>query len=204
MNQINKINKISFSFYQFGPILAKYKLNDEFINTLLTKGTKSNIDISTKLAGHIDNEKEFSKQDIDWFLNETQEIFLNYIEYLKINSLKNSNVKTVSLKKLWINFMKKGEFNPVHHHTGDISFVIYTEVPNELKIENKNFKGIGSGPGTINFLYGEMSNSYKTEYNMLPTTGDMFIFPASLRHYVPPFKSDCVRSSVSGNFKFEY
>ena len=204
MNQINKINKINMSFYQFGPILAKYKLNDEFIKKLLTKGTKSNIDISSKLAGHIDNEKEFSKQDIDWFLNETQEIFLNYIEYLKKNSLKNSNVKTVSLKNLWINFMKKGEFNPIHHHTGDISFVIYTEVPNELKIENKNFKGIGSGPGTINFLHGEMSNSYKTEYNMLPSTGDMFIFPASLRHYVPPFKSDCVRSSVSGNFKFEY
>ena len=204
MNQINKINKIEFSFYQFGPILVKYKLNNEFINTLLTKGTKSNIDISSKLAGHIDNEKEFSKQDIEWFLNETQEIFLNYVEYLKKNSLKNSNVKTVSLKKLWINFMKKGEFNPIHHHTGDISFVIYTDVPDELKIENKNFKGIGSGPGTINFLHGEMSNSYKTEYNMLPSTGDMFIFPASLRHYVPPFKSDCVRSSVSGNFKFEY
>ena len=100
--------------------------------------------------------------------------------------------------------MKKGEFNPIHHHTGDISFVIYTEVPNELIIENKNFKGIGSGPGTINFLHGEMSKSYKTEYNMLPSTGDMFIFPASLRHYVPPFKSECVRSSVSGNFKFEY
>ena len=204
MNQINKIKKINFSFYQFGPILAKYKLDEKFITTLLTKGTKSNIDISSKLAGHIDNEKEFSKQDLDWFLNETQEIFLNYIEYLKANSLKNPNVKEVSLKKLWINFMKKGEFNPIHHHTGDISFVIYTEVPNELTIENKNFKGIGSGPGTINFIHGEMSKSYKTEYNMLPSTGDMFIFPASLRHYVPPFKSECVRSSVSGNFKFEY
>ena len=204
MNQINKIKKINLSFYQFGPILAKYKLNEEFITTLLNKGTKSNIDISSKLAGHIDNEKEFTKQDKDWFLNETQEIFLNYLEYLKINSLKKPNIKTLSLKKLWINFMKKGEFNPIHHHTGDISFVIYTEVPNELIIENKNFKGIGSGPGTINFLHGEMSDSYKTEYNMLPSTGDMFIFPASLRHYVPPFKSDCLRSSVSGNFKFEY
>ena len=46
MNQINKINKIDLSFYRFGPILAKYKLNNEFISTLLAKGTKSNIDIS--------------------------------------------------------------------------------------------------------------------------------------------------------------
>ena len=63
MNQINKIKKIDLSFYQFGPVLAKYKLNEEFITTLLTKGTKSKIDISSKLAGHIDNEKEFSKQE---------------------------------------------------------------------------------------------------------------------------------------------
>ena len=27
----------------------------------------------------------------------------------------------------------------------------------------------------------------------------MFIFPASLKHWVFPFKSDCVRISVSGN-----
>ena len=27
----------------------------------------------------------------------------------------------------------------------------------------------------------------------------MFIFPATLKHWVFPFKSDCVRISVSGN-----
>ena len=28
----------------------------------------------------------------------------------------------------------------------------------------------------------------------------MFIFPAWLKHWVAPFKSDCTRISVSGNF----
>ena len=32
-----------------------------------------------------------------------------------------------------------------------------------------------------------------------PETRDMFIFPAWLKHYVSPFKSDCTRISVSGN-----
>ena len=32
-----------------------------------------------------------------------------------------------------------------------------------------------------------------------PEEGDMFIFPAWLKHWVSPFKSDCVRISVSGN-----
>ena len=50
----------------------------------------------------------------------------------------------MNLDKLWINFMKKGEFNPVHDHSGNISFVIYTSVPKEILMENKNFKGKGS------------------------------------------------------------
>ena len=33
----------------------------------------------------------------------------------------------------------------------------------------------------------------------LPKDGDMFIFPAWLKHWVSPFESDCVRISVSGN-----
>ena len=200
MNHINN----NLSFYQFGPVLAKYKLDDNFIKNLLIKGEKANIDMSRSLAGHINDEKGYSIDDINWFLKETKDIFINYLEYLKKHSLKNSNVKTISLKNLWINFMRKGEFNPVHNHNGDISFVIYTDVPIDLVEEHDNFKGIGSGPGTINFIYGECSDSYKSEYHMLPKTGDMFIFPASLRHYVPPFKSECVRSSVSGNFVFEY
>ena len=36
----------------------------------------------------------------------------------------------------------------------------------------------------------------------------MFIFPAGLKHWVFPFKSDCTRVSVSGNvadsIKFKY
>ena len=32
-----------------------------------------------------------------------------------------------------------------------------------------------------------------------PEPGDMYIFPAYLKHWVYPYKSDCVRVSVSGN-----
>ena len=105
----------------------------------------------------------------------------------------------MNLDKLWINFMKKGEFNPVHDHSGNISFVIYTSVPNEILMENKDFKGKGSGPGCISFFHGENSENYRSEYHFLPKRGYMFIFPAWLKHWVCPFQSDCVRISVSGN-----
>ena len=32
-----------------------------------------------------------------------------------------------------------------------------------------------------------------------PEEGDMFVFPAWLKHWVSPFKSNCTRISVSGN-----
>ena len=34
-------------------------------------------------------------------------------------------------------------------------------------------------------------------------TGDLYIFPASLKHYVFPFKSPVTRVSVSGNIMFD-
>ena len=36
-------------------------------------------------------------------------------------------------------------------------------------------------------------------YLSIPEEGDMFIFPAWLKHWVAPFRSDCTRISVSGN-----
>ena len=33
----------------------------------------------------------------------------------------------------------------------------------------------------------------------MPEENDMFIFPAWLKHWVAPYKSDCTRISVSGN-----
>ena len=100
--------------------------------------------------------------------------------------------------------MKKGEFNPIHSHSGDISFVIYISVPHEIVNECKNYTGTGVGPGTISFLFGEESNSYTSHHSFLPREGMMFMFPASLRHFVPPFKSNVTRISVSGNIDFIY
>ena len=35
---------------------------------------------------------------------------------------------------------KKGEFKPIHDHSRNISFVIYTSVPNRILLENSDFK----------------------------------------------------------------
>ena len=48
-------------------------------------------------------------------------------------------------------------------------------------------------------MYGEGPRDAVTYKSYFPKEGDMFIFPAWLKHWVSPFNSDCVRVSVSGN-----
>ena len=204
MNYINKSlqSNIVANFFQFGPLIAHYKLKDNIIEELQKRGKKTDIDHKAKLAGHICDEKLFNEEDKKWFLNKTNEIFLNFIKELNSRYSIDKEPNSITLQNLWINFMKSGDYNPPHDHSGDISFVIYTDVPSDILIENKNFKGVGSGPGCINFIFGETSKLYKSNFCFVPVKGNMFVFPAILKHYVAPFKSKVTRTSVSGNLFF--
>ena len=64
---------------------------------------------------------------------------------------------------------------------------------------NEAYRGRSCGPGGIQFLYGEGPRDAVTYMSYFPVERDMFIFPAWLKHWVSPFKSDCTRISVSGN-----
>ena len=106
-----------------------------------------------------------------------------------------------TLENLWINYQKANEYNPPHKHTGDLSFVIYLQVPDEIERENDltAHEHKNEGAGMILFDYGmEMPLSINRIAHM-PRTGDAFIFPAWLVHHVYAFKSDVERISVSGN-----
>ena len=37
--------------------------------------------------------------------------------------------------------MKAGDFNPLHTHGGDYSFVLFLDVPKQLEKEQEDFKG---------------------------------------------------------------
>ena len=135
-----------------------------------------------------------------------------YSSNIEINSsllkhLEKINFKGYSLQSLWVNYMKAGDYNPRHVHTGDLSFVIFLDVPKKLKAENLKFEGKSSGPGTITFTYGESNRPFwaTCSRSIFPQTGEMYIFPALLNHYVHPFKTkNITRISVSGNVNIEF
>ena len=100
---------------------------------------------------------------------------------------------------MWINYQKPNDYNPPHDHDGKLSFVTYLQIPKELKKENKKYTGKSCGPGGIQFLYGNGPRDCITYMSFMPEENDMFIFPAWLKHYVAPYKSNVTRISVSGN-----
>ena len=104
----------------------------------------------------------------------------------------------------WANFMRAGEFNPPHIHSRcDFSSVLFINVPESLKEEHKKFNGTGGGPGAIAFTYGESQPFSINHKHYFPQEGELFIFPATLTHYVSSFGCKEERISISANFRLD-
>jgi len=204
---MDKKTGIPYVFYNWGPCLIRLKISEAFQQKLLKEAyasRKETLAMNKKLAGII--KEEYAFRNYDMFLPEFLDIFklyhhayTNYKRKPADEMAKDVPPKYL-LRSLWCNFQGPNEFNPPHDHSDALSFVIYLQIPDELKKENKAYIGKSAGPGGIQFLYGAGSNrSYISYQSHFPEDRDMFIFPASLAHYVAPFRSDCTRISVSGN-----
>jgi|TARA_Y100000289_G_C3880044_1_gene128161 hypothetical protein len=193
--------RINIDVYNWGPCVVRVKVKDSFRKLLLSESNNNTKDFRDKLAGIIENEtgyNESSKQKIlpmlSQYLGVYDQAYQNYVS--KPYEKKPEYV----LSSLWINYQKPNEFNPPHDHDGRVSFVIYCQIPDELKEENKKYIGKSCGPGGIQFVYGNGPRDCVTTMSFFPEEGDMFLFPSWLKHWVAPYKSDCLRVSVSGNF----
>jgi len=89
--------------------------------------------INDDLAGNIEQEYQTSKG---------REILQPYLisladEYFKCSEKHKQNLGCPHwhIDDVWINFQKKYEYNPLHNHTGNLSFVLWVQIPYELKDE---------------------------------------------------------------------
>jgi hypothetical protein len=192
-----------FNFLYWGPLVTKFNLEDSFCKELLARGKKCKKDARRLLAGILDKELEYEQEDVDWFCKKFSPYLNSHMNFLNHYHNRKFEV-SLDLDRLWINFMKHGESNPLHQHSGDISFVIFLEVPEELKNEKKKYIGTdSSGPGGLIFMNGLGKDELNVDrHAVFPEEGMCFIFPASLNHMVTPFKTKKERISVSGNFNF--
>ena len=205
--------------YPFGPPIFQTEVDTNFTKELIEEGrklTKEKNDYSFKLAGNLKYGRSYHyKED---YLLKTEPYLKTYVErffngiysqygpdYKGVERLlqvqhdrQNLRQGTVKLDSLWINFSQKHDFNPPHNHTGVLSFVIFCQVPKEIfKVQaDSNTQRAGE----LHFAYGEGNDLMGSEYPVQPYENLMFIFPASLRHFVPAYWVDAERISVSGNF----
>jgi Txe/YoeB family toxin of Txe-Axe toxin-antitoxin module len=189
--------KVTYNFFHWGPFLYKTRLNKEELEKIRSLCSKDNKDVRESLAGLINYEHEIDHK----------KIFPIIVPYLRsyVQAYTEHHNKPLPAKmelmSSWVNYMTKYESNPIHTHEDDLSFVIFTKIPEKLKEEYDTIVS-RSKPGTINFVYkvDDEEMSINT-HSFFPTVGDFFIFPAKLNHYVNTFRSDGERVSVSGNLK---
>ena len=125
----------------------------------------------------------------------------------------------------WVNSMKSGEFNPMHHHSNcDLSSIFYINdyQGDEPRIVEKGPDNSGKNNGGVTeFLIGSYSNGvvpsrtqdgrrhYSQGFPMIshfsvkPKRGDFLIFPHWLMHTVYPFIGKDRRLSFSINYHYQ-
>jgi len=189
-----------------------------------TKLSSSDLkELKNKIKVCLENQNEFSKAnktlvgniEKEFYLNESfNEILFPYIslladEYDLHNKINQPNTKKQVSSWIytdtWINFQKKHEFNPIHNHTGFYSFVLWIQIPYNLK-EELEFQNCKNSNSQLNSLF---TFNYTNQFGEISEThleidktweGTMILFSSDLKHQVYPFfTSDDYRISISGN-----
>ena len=106
----------------------------------------------------------------------------------------------------WVNLQKKYEYNPFHNHNGDISYVLWMDIPYKLsdEIKEKNVRESNYSGNATCFEFSFQTILGTTSYYRFPVEkgweGRIVMFPSQLMHQVYPFQtSDDYRVSISGN-----
>jgi len=188
--------KNSYNFYYWGPLLFNIKLQPQDLKECAKLCSKEASFVNETLAGVIKHEHYISPVKYSKILDPYLASFRHGYEQWYGKPL----TKQINTVTTWVNFMVAGEFNPPHIHTHcDFSSVLFVKTPEKLKEEHKKFPGAGEGPGSIAFTYGESQPASISSRNFFPEEGDLFIFPATLVHFVSPFMSEGERISISAN-----
>jgi hypothetical protein len=210
------------------PITSLYYVRTKLPNDLVEKinedveymlKNKSNLEKHNQyLAGNISEEYEINNSFLSYSLIEDfaikiSENYFQIIEDENLNPIKKwdhppdffDREVSYNMESLWVNFQKKYEFNPIHTHSGDYSFVIWIRIPydllNEINLDNSK-----NSSQPCNSLFEFHFISASGDISSLPLKvdknweGTMIMFPSWINHSVYPFyTSDDYRISISGN-----
>jgi hypothetical protein len=149
------------------------------------------------LAGDLTKETLLFKQDTNKHINYVQDVMPDICDMLHehIKNITDNLDISIEIQDMWANYQSPRDFNPIHDHVGDFSFVWYLDIPEEIRTEHLQVNNTAPLRGLIQFI-----SSYSSEQMTFnPATNDILIFRSNHLHQVYPFFSDNIRISVSGN-----
>jgi len=206
-------NKIEWqNFYLPNIPIYQTKLPQNIIDRLWFYVKNAKEKYNNNLAGNIDKSLLLIDED-DYFMNHVvgpiAQIYISHdhnISWVQKNHTPHS--KSMVMDTFWVNFQNQNEFNPIHNHSGVISFVVWMKIPthykdqHQLKIcKNSNCPSASD----FQFTYSDiLGNHQDHRIEMAPyQEGWMLVFPSQLRHQVYPYYNcDEQRISISGNISW--
>jgi hypothetical protein len=205
------------SYHHLTEAFWMYRLNDHELAPIHSEvySIKDNFekysdrDARRKLAGHLSHEYDLTECNYH-----VENIVLRELynwngfvggELLGKQQKKFGSEMDLKIESLWVNYMKKTEFNPIHDHTGAYSFVFWLDVPYSIQDERDYYPNAnGQLAGVFQFVVPTMRG---VDFLNIPVdktyNGTLCIFPADQMHAVYPFfTSDDYRITVAGNLSY--
>ena len=210
VRHVNKDNN-TFSNYQSFQLgehgwAELFKLPNDIVSYLwecVDDSHKENCNVKRSLAGNIRSSLMLS--DKDNIILSRIIPYINQDNVIREVSKNHEGSVLPMMRNLWVNYQYKTEFNPLHWHTGDLSFVIWLKVPydweNEKQLDIVSDSNSLDKVGNFVFVWADGSKVQSHVIFMNPNIeGFMCVFPSWLNHMVYPFyTSDDARVSISGN-----
>lgn len=171
---------------------------------------------NSSLAGNISTSLYLNDEDDFLMKNLLDPVIKNYLDPTKVGLKWNSGIRVNShahknyvLNGLWVNFQKQTEFNPLHNHSGVLSFVIWLKIPtNWAEQHDLPISKNSNTPSASDFqlVYTDILGCVAT-YNVMMgknIENVILVFPSQLKHLVYPFYNcDQDRISISGNISLD-
>ena len=207
--------------WPFSPPIYQSEITDDQREHMLEHASQCDENFNRHLAGnmlkgdsflfkneHINHWEPILLHKVNMFMAGLKLCYGNDLDPTEILNIstpdpkQNRNLKRkgrLVLESLWVNYQREGDWNPPHIHTGELSMVIFLDVPRKIFDVQANSNTQHSGD--LVFYNGERITRWQNnEWPVRPYNNLMFIFPSRLRHSVPPFYPQACRVSISGNW----
>ena len=185
--------------YTWGPYLWRTTIPWDITEVILQRANSIRGDKSATpmLPFNFDDQWHFPSKDIEWFWGifrpHLKKYLAGYSRHNQLPAPTEDDISNWAFDHIWVNYYKEHDMTALHNHVGDLSIVLYLQIPTYTD----KVLGTAPEPGSITFCWGGDKKTF------VPKVGELFIFPSGLYHMVMPHKTEgAERVSLSANLYY--